>query len=744
MIENFRRLKGFLAAAGTISACAIAPAPLGPEALGPSELRGPKVAAVADDSSQVEVGELNVRILWPNRSLPTFKAQAIPHRTNSIRLTTLDNNGVVVDKRLVHREQSTSEVVTSFVLPAGQYYSLKAEAFAEVLPSEDSNPIAQGIAAKVQILKSKKTSVGIRLTALQAPAIASFEPVGAAVGDTVSLIGENLGQIGEFPPVVSFNGATASIVFPVTGSSLKAVVPTGATVGPIVVEIDGIRSQSTAVFWPASTVSIGASKNYWDSSRANNRSILFGGNLQCNAIVSWLFDNQGDRYGQHPGVDWILSNTIVGSIDREGLFSAGSSFSTASVIARVGSLESNSLDLTIEGVESFDLSPATASIGNGSSDEVRLVPVNRMSSGATNSAAIFESSSPASVSVSTDGLARLVDPNNDGSVVISAVSKLKGSLTSTATLNVLHYPYLASFRSLTGSSLINAREDHSAFLVNQSLYAVAGAKPGDPLARLNSTEGAPVIDGIPGAFEVIPKILDGWTGFSGHATLQMKNSVYFFGGIFGNMVSDIVIRIPTNASGLGSATSGPAESGGRMMFSARGHSVVRVGDYIYVIGGQQGSTQRAHVNSDESLGPFESYPIKGIYDYEATTISVGQWVYAIGGGGVRRAAVGGDGSLGDFQAAPGIDLRIGRSNHSVLRVGRYIYIIGGEGTNGSLGSIERAVIGSDGSLSDFELIQETLGTPCSRHTSTIAGNSAIVLGGRCQDQSVTVQRALIK
>lgn len=73
----------------------------------------------------------------------------------------------------------------------------------------------------------------------QAPRISAFTPNSGPPGTLVKIVGEGLGGI----TAVHFHGVEARVVYPISDEHLKAVVPEGATTGPIgVVNGEGLRA----------------------------------------------------------------------------------------------------------------------------------------------------------------------------------------------------------------------------------------------------------------------------------------------------------------------------------------------------------------------------------------------------------------------------------------------------------------------------------------------------------------------
>ena len=114
-------------------------------------------------------------------------------------------------------------------------------------------------------------------------------------------------------------------------------------------------------------------------------------------------------------------------------------------------------------------------------------------------------------------------------------------------------------------------------------------------------------------------------------------------------------------------------------------------------------------------------------------VTIGNRIYLIGGysgnavtGDVEVATTGLDGGVGRPKFVEA--LIAARAGHTVTRVGRYIYVIGGTGT-GTMDSVERASIDSDGRLSAFENVNVKLNAGRTGHAAVVLGNFLYVLGG---------------
>jgi Kelch motif protein len=180
----------------------------------------------------------------------------------------------------------------------------------------------------------------------------------------------------------------------------------------------------------------------------------------------------------------------------------------------------------------------------------------------------------------------------------------------------------------------------------------------------------------------------------------------------------------------------------------------RFGKYLFIIGGDLSSqigkdVERAVIAADGSLGRFTSVDGVSLVGSDYSAAAVGNYVYIIGGRGdsgpstqVRRATVGADGSLTQFTVVTDTALVAARFGHASVMVGNYLYVLGGEDNASNLTSVERAVIGVDGSLGAFATVPGvTLATPRVYHRAIVAGNSVYIIGGRDNTATQAVERA---
>jgi hypothetical protein len=134
---------------------------------------------------------------------------------------------------------------------------------------------------------------------------------------------------------------------------------------------------------------------------------------------------------------------------------------------------------------------------------------------------------------------------------------------------------------------------------------------------------------------------------------------------------------------------------------------------------------------------------------------IGNYLYIFGGtiisggwtntGSVERATINADGTLSAFSVVAGVTLTP-RYIHTAAVVGDYVYVIGGATTGtdtlGAAVNVQRASIGADGSISTFATVPgRSLATPRNGHTSVVIGNYLYVLGGYNAGALSSIERA---
>jgi Kelch motif len=190
----------------------------------------------------------------------------------------------------------------------------------------------------------------------------------------------------------------------------------------------------------------------------------------------------------------------------------------------------------------------------------------------------------------------------------------------------------------SGAKLVNGRVLHVTVIVRNSLYVIGGTIFSN---TEDSIERAVInADGTLGPFTVVGAVAV--SGRAGASVLVTDDFVYVIGGelsiIFGpdNHVQRSVERAAVHADGtLGPFSEVPAAT---LITGRTEHESVVVGKYLYVQGGagpglsDMAYVERASINGDGSLGPFESVPNAfGVLHSGAISLTWGNAVYVLGG-----------------------------------------------------------------------------------------------------------------
>lgn len=130
-------------------------------------------------------------------------------------------------------------------------------------------------------------------------------------------------------------------------------------------------------------------------------------------------------------------------------------------------------------------------------------------------------------------------------------------------------------------------------------------------------------------------------------------------------------------------------------------------------------------------------------------VVVGNGLYVLGGtgsggtsGSVERAPIAADGSLAPFATTSGVTLSAPRTGSAVATVGTSLYVIGGNGGSGPLRTVERASLDADSALGAFATSDVALVKSRISPTTTIVRNFVYVIGA--QGGETSVERARIR
>jgi RHS repeat-associated protein len=145
------------------------------------------------------------------------------------------------------------------------------------------------------------TSNGVTFTVVDPLSITSISPTAGSVGSTVTIVGDGFGAT-QSDSVITFNGTTATGIGSWSNTSISVSVPTGASTGPVTVEVAGITvvgpsyeisnsttlSDSLGNTTTYSTVMVGGKWYVASSSGSGCSSCTIRGN------VTYTFDNYGN------------------------------------------------------------------------------------------------------------------------------------------------------------------------------------------------------------------------------------------------------------------------------------------------------------------------------------------------------------------------------------------------------------------------------------------------------------------
>jgi len=300
------------------------------------------------------------------------------------------------------------------------------------------------------------------------------------------------------------------------------------------------------------------------------------------------------------------------------------------------------------------------------------------------------------------------------------------------------------------SRLTGPRDGAVSALVGDWLYVMGGDNGG----ALRTAERALVnADGTLGAFNPVPAQSLATARWRASA-VTLPDAVFVTGG-FDERALNTVERAAVNTDG----TVGPfATIAGLTLNTARFHHASAViGNAVYVFGGATAmgvatdSVERAVIQSDGTLGTFAPAGRLAAARFGASALVLGNDVYLVGGAAsagayldtVERAPINPDGSLGAFTVVPGA-VGTARAGHTSVVVGNSVLLFGGEGASGPLGSIERAAVGTGGTLGRFAVVPgATLATPRANHVSAVVGNYVFSVGGEGRELLASVERASI-
>lgn len=220
------------------------------------------------------------------------------------------------------------------------------------------------------------------------------------------------------------------------------------------------------------------------------------------------------------------------------------------------------------------------------------------------------------------------------------------------------------------------------------------------------------------------------------AVLRLGDFVYVLGGYNGtdgNLAS--IERAPINPDG----TLGTFAAVSAVLTKVRsGAAATIVGAYVYVSGGGDYSLERCPINADLSLATCVAVgPLAGANPFfEHRMIVVGNWLYLLAAGTteILRAPVAANGDVGTVEVAP-VALPRRQADGEVVVLGNAVYVLGGQDGSTTHGDVTRALVtattGELGAFAKITVDGATLAmvTPRWGGRSAVLGNYLYVLGG---------------
>lgn len=296
---------------------------------------------------------------------------------------------------------------------------------------------------------------------------------------------------------------------------------------------------------------------------------------------------------------------------------------------------------------------------------------------------------------------------------------------------------LGTFAEVQTSLLTTGRRGPAAAALGRSLYAMGGL---GITGAQSSIEAAPIQSGASlDVFAPSTGMLS--TPRASTAGIGDGGAFYVVGGKNGPNFLSSIERATLGSDGAPGAFAPVVAA---LITGRSQHTVALVGQRLYVIGGLGDAGPLATVEQTDVLDgvhPFLSAsPLTQPRQGHASVVIDGKFLYVIGGTGgaapldsVEVATIAGDGTLGAFSSVPGVTLKAARSGHAIVVLGRLLYVLGGQGRAGAgdtaLDSVERTVIGNDGSLAPFQVVQDAALVHARLDFATVVIGSYIYLIG---------------
>lgn len=414
-------------------------------AVGPTE--APLAAAPAAEVSQAH-GWINLRIRWPEQEPTGFEVAAIPTTTNALAVWVKLGGINLGQPTILTRQPNLSVATASIRVEAAEGLSVEVKAYREPAPDLAlDEPLAVGNATNVTVVRSRVSPLAITMNARFVPTVEDFSVPAAQAGDTLILTGTNFGGTPVAVPTVSFNGVPATGVVRNSDTQLTVVVPGNALTGNVVVKADGIESTSTSPFYVVSLLEAQLpTKQSWDNSGPSAIMVPYGGSVTFGSRLEWALKSGEtvDQYGTPPSVAWTTTDAAAGILAATGKFTASASYATTAIRARVGTLASQALNVTVVGVDSVALNTSTLTLNakpeSGLPDPGyttnAVLTATVTTSGPVDDRVTWSSSDTSRVTVDAAGRVETVSGAPEGAVTITAASIFDPSKKATASVTV--------------------------------------------------------------------------------------------------------------------------------------------------------------------------------------------------------------------------------------------------------------------------------------------------------------------
>ncbi|MBM3269898.1 MAG: IPT/TIG domain-containing protein [Candidatus Sericytochromatia bacterium] len=637
-------------------------------------------------------GAVELTIRWPARV-----AQKIPDSADRVDFDVTTPAAAFVASTSVSRTGGAATATAAIELDAGSY-RLNAGARA-------GTTVVATASAALAIVAGVRSALALTLAPAYLPAISGFQGAWGLPGDSVTIDGTNLGLSWAATPAVRFSTAAGSASAAVTGLSANAltvVVPAGAVSGVVSVSVDGSATTSapftvpTPALWALQTPIASAGDTIWlDGGFGRSVTVNFPGGVTAAA-------------------------TVLGPGRARAVVPAG---------ATAGDLTVTTGGSTY-GALSFRAPPFSLGLGS-----LFQSPYDQAGGGRQTPSLVTARDLFASVRV---GPYLYVLGGYNGGPGLASIERARFDAAGN----------LGPFEN--ASSLASIRLGHTCAVVGGYLYVIGGGTPARSTVERASIEA----NGNLGSFQIVPGVTL-LTGRRYHGSATLGSYLYVFGGANEGGYLTSVERARIDASGnLGTFNAVPEAVLG---ISREDFATAVIGSYLYVIGGDTpgsylNSVERATIDSAGNLGQFQV--VSGVTLRTARQgvriERVGASLYAFGGAAsgvaqnaVERATIGSDGSLGDFQTVAGTVLSKARHAFGSAQIGNYIYAFGGDALPGVLGSVERIGVNAFGNLGAFATGSAALVVPRTDHRAAVIGDSAYVLGGYAGGELTSIERSVI-